>query len=171
MANYSYEAIEANGREVKGTVVAENPDSARVVLKGQGLTVTSVKEQGLMDKEIKIGIKKKISPRDLSVFCRQFVSMSRAGVTILECLNLLREQTENTRLATAIRNVQTDVEKGETLASGLERQPDIFPSLMVTTIAAGEASGSLETSLERMADQFESQLRHRLWLRKLWYIL
>lgn len=166
MANYSYEAIEANGREVKGTVVAETPESAKSILKNQGLTVTSVKEQGLMDKEIKIGFKKKITPRELAVFCNQFVSMSRAGVTILECLNLLRDQTENPRLAQAIKEVQINVEKGETLASGLESQPDVFPSLMVTTIAAGEASGSLELSLSRMADQFEKSAKTQALVKK-----
>lgn len=166
MADYSYEAIAANGREVKGTIVAENPDSAKAQLKGQGLVVTSVKEQGLLDKDIKIGFKKKITPRELAVFCRQFVSMSRAGVTIIECLQLLREQTENPRLAQAIRDVQTDVEKGETLASGLEAQPDVFPSLMCTTISAGEASGSLEVSLERMADQFEKSAKTQAMVKK-----
>lgn len=166
MADYSYEAIAANGKELKGTIVAENPDSARAQLKSQGLVVTSVKEQGLLDKDINIGFKKKITPRELAVFCRQFVSMSKAGVTIIECLSLLREQTENPRLAQAIRDVQTDVEKGETLASGLEAQPDVFPSLMVTTIAAGEASGSLEVSLERMADQFEKSAKTQAMVKK-----
>ncbi len=166
MADFSYEAISANGKEVKGTIVAENPDSARAQLKNQGLVVTSVKEQGLLDKEISIGPKKKITPRELAVFCRQFVSMSKAGVTIIECLSLLREQTENPRLAQAIRDVQTSVEKGETLAYGLESQPDVFPSLMCTTIAAGEASGSLEVSLERMADQFEKSAKTQAMVKK-----
>ncbi len=166
MADYGYVAIANNGREVKGTIVAENPDSARAQLKSQGLMVTEVKEQGLLDKDLKIGFKQKITPRELAVFCRQFVSMSRAGVTILECLNLLREQTENARLAQAIRDVQTNVEKGETLANGLESQPDVFPSLMCTTIAAGEASGSLEVSLERMADQFEKSAKTQALVKK-----
>ncbi len=166
MADFSYEAISANGKEVKGTIVAENPDSARAQLKNQGLTVTSVKEQGLLDKEITFGMKKKITPRELAVFCRQFVSMSKAGVTIIECLSLLREQTENPRLAQAIRDVQTSVEKGETLAYGLESQPDVFPSLMCTTIAAGEASGSLEVSLDRMADQFEKSAKPQAMVKK-----
>ncbi len=166
MADFSYEAISANGKEVKGTIVAENPDSARAQLKNQGLVVTSVKEQGLLDKEISIGPKKRITPRELAVFCRQFVSMSKAGVTIIECLSLLREQTENPRLAQAIRDVQTSVEKGETLAYGLESQPDVFPSLMCTTIAAGEASGSLEVSLERMADQFEKSAKTQAMVKK-----
>ena len=166
MADYSYEAISANGKEVKGTIVAENPDSARAQLKNQGLTVTNVKEQGILDKEITFGLKKKITPRELAVFCRQFVSMSKAGVTIIECLSLLREQTENPRLAQAIRDVQTSVEKGETLAYGLESQPDVFPSLMCTTIAAGEASGSLEVSLDRMADQFEKSAKTQALVKK-----
>lgn len=166
MADYSYEAIADNGRAVKGTIVAENPDSVRAQLKSQGLIVTNVKEQGLLDKDVNLGFQKKVSPRDLSVFCRQFVSMSRAGVTILECLSLLRDQTENPRLAQAVRDLQTNVEKGETLASGLEAQPDVFPSLMCTTIAAGEASGSLEISLERMAEQFEKSAKTQAMVKK-----
>ena len=60
MADYGYVAIASNGREVKGTIIAENPDSARAQLKSQGLMVTEVKEQGLLDKDIKIGFKKRI---------------------------------------------------------------------------------------------------------------
>ncbi len=120
----------------------------------------------MLDKQITFGLKKKITPRELAVFCRQFVSMSKAGVTIIECLNLLREQTENPRLAQAIRDVQTSVEKGEKLAYGLESQPDVFPSLMCTTIAAGEASGSLEVSLDRMADQFEKSAKTQALVKK-----
>ena len=146
MASYGYEAINKMGKELKGSIEADTEDMARAQLKQQGLIVLNLSSQSLLTKDLNIEIGGSVTPRDLAVFCRQFVSMSKAGVSILECLNLLREQTENKRLAKAIREVQSEVEKGETLATGLGKQDKIFPNLMITTIAAGEASGSLEVS-------------------------
>lgn len=166
MASYGYEAIDRIGKIVKGSIEAETEEAARIQLKQQGITVLNFKEQSLLTKDLNFDIGGGVKPRDLAVFCRQFVSMSKAGVSILECLNLLREQTENKRLAKAIREVQSEVEKGETLASGLEKQGKIFPDLMNTTIAAGEASGSLETSLDRMAVQFEKAAKTKALVKK-----
>lgn len=166
MANYQYEVISQDGKTIKGTQEAENPEVVRAQLKAKGYIVTNVSEQSALNKEIKIGFEKKPSPRDLGVFCRQFVAMSRAGVSILECLSLLREQTENPTLAKAIREVQVEVEKGETLANGLSKHPKIFSDLMITTVNAGEQSGSLETSLERMAEQYEKSAKTAALVKK-----
>ena len=75
-----------------------------------------------MTKDINIQFGGKVTPRDMSVFCRQFVSMNKAGVSILECLKLLAEQTENATLQKAIGAVRSDVEKGEALATALAKQ-------------------------------------------------
>lgn len=166
MASYGYEALNKLGKTVKGSMDADNEEQVRIKLKQQGLVVLSLKEENLLTKDINITIGKKIQPRDLSVFCRQFVSMNRAGVSILECLNLLCEQTENQVLAKAVKQVQADVQKGETLADALKKHPKVFPSLMVTTVAAGEASGSLDISLERMAEQFEKSAKTQALVKK-----
>lgn len=155
MASYGYEAIDAAGKAVKGSIEADNIDKARSDLKNQGLTVMDVKEQSLLTKDINIDIGGKPKVRDLSVFCRQFVSMIRAGVTILDALRMLTEATENKKLKQAINEVRISAEKGETLASAIAEHPKVFPDLMVNMVAAGEASGSLDKSLERMAVQFE----------------
>ena len=105
-------------------------------------------------------------PRDMSVFCRQFVSMTKAGVTISEALKMLTEQTENDRLREAAEGVRVSVEKGETLASSLAMYPKIFPSLMVHMVEAGEASGSLDVALERMATQFEKSAKTSAMVKK-----
>ena len=78
--------------------------------------------------------------------CRQFVSMTKAGVSILESLKMLCEQTENKRLQDALKEVRISVEKGETLAGGMRREK-CFPSLLISMVDAGEASGNIETSL------------------------
>ena len=166
MASYGYEAINNLGKTVKGSIEADNLESARNKLKQQGMTVLTVKEESLLTKDISISIGKKIQPRDLSVFCRQFVSMNRAGVSIMECLKLLCEQTENVVLQKAVKQVETDVQKGETLADALKKHPKVFPSLMITTVAAGEASGSLDVSLDRMAEQFEKSAKTKALVKK-----
>ncbi len=166
MASYGYEAINKMGKEVKGSMDADSIEQAREKLKQQGFIVISLKEESLLTKDINISLGKKVSPRDMSVFCRQFVSMSRAGVSIMECLSLLREQTENEYLAKAIAQVHADVQKGESLADSMRKQDKIFSNLMVTTIAAGEESGSLDISLERMATQFEKSARTAAMIKK-----
>lgn len=166
MASYGYEALNNMGKTVKGSMDADNEESVRNRLKQQGLTVLSISEEGLLTKDINISIGKKVQPRDLSVFCRQFVSMNRAGVSILECLSLLCEQTENATLADAVKKVQADVQKGETLADALKRHPKVFSGLMITTVAAGEASGSLDVALERMAEQFEKSAKTQALVKK-----
>lgn len=155
MASYGYEAIDAAGKTVKGSIEADNIDKVRSDLKNQGLTVMDVKEQSLLTKDLNIDIGGKPKPRDLSVFCRQFVSMIRAGVTILDALRMLTEATENKKLQKAINEVRISAEKGETLASSIGEHPKVFPELMVNMVAAGESSGSIDKSLERMAIQFE----------------
>lgn len=166
MASYGYEAINKIGKEVKGSIEADAIEQAREKLKQQGFIVLSLKEESLLTKDINISFGNKISARDMSVFCRQFVSMSRAGVSIMECLNLLREQTENEVLAKALRQVHADVQKGESLAESMRRQDKIFSNLMITTVAAGEESGSLEVSLERMASQYEKSARTAAMVKK-----
>jgi len=167
MASYGYEALNNLGKTVKGSIEADQIEIAKERLKQQGLIVMNIKEQSVLDKDISFTfLQKKPSPRDLGLFCRQFVSMSRAGVTILECLRLLQDQTENDMLRLAVAQVHADVQKGESLADALKKHPKVFSSLMVTTVAAGEESGSLEVSLERMAEQFEKSAKTKALVKK-----
>ena len=159
MPSYGYVAIDATGKELKGSVTADNPGQVNQKLTSQGLTVIEVTEQGLLNKEINIDFGGKPKPRDFSVFCRQFVSMTQAGVTIIDALNMLGEQTENVKLAKAIKSTQISVEKGETLSDSMEDQKKVFPPLLIHMIRAGESSGSLDIAFERMAIQFEKDAK------------
>lgn len=166
MATFAYEALDKKGATVKGTVEAENIDLARAEIKNQGVTLLDIKEQGVLNKEINIDIGGKPKPRDLSVFCRQFVSMLRAGVTILDALKMLGDATENKKLKEAINGVRVATEKGDTLSSAVAEYPKVFPELMVNMIAAGEASGSLDVALDRMATQFERSAKTGAMVKK-----
>lgn len=158
MAGYEYVAVDKSGKQKKGKMEAQSEERVKEFLKNEGLIPISVKEQSFFSKDLNIG-SKKVKPRDLSIFCRQFNSILGAGVTILNALQMLADQTENKVLREAIRQVQIDVEKGESLAGAMRKQKVTFPSLLIHMVEAGEASGSLEIAFERMAIQFEKQAK------------
>lgn len=166
MAAWGFVAIDKSGKEIKGSREADNEEQALRELKAQGLIVLEMTEQNALTKDISIDIGGKPSARDLLVFCRQFASITRAGVTIIEALRMLAEATENKKMQKALMNVRADVEKGETFADSLAKHPGVFPELLIQMARAGEASGSLETSMERMAIQFEKSAKTKALVKK-----
>lgn len=157
MPIYEYKVIEKNGKEKKGSVEAPNEEAAAALAKAEGQLLISIKEQDIFHKEIHLSFLKAVSPRELSVFCRQFQSILAAGVTIISALTMLAEQTENKAFRQSLQEVVAAVEKGESLASAMGLQPRIFPPLFVSMVEAGEASGSLEKTFSRMGDYFEKE--------------
>ncbi len=167
MATYSYTAVDKAGKQSKGSIEADTLEKARSLIKNDGLVPVELKEQGLLDKDIDLAIfKKKVKIRDLSIFCRQFVSMHRAGVTILESLRMLVEQTENDTLREAAQEAYLGVQKGEPLAQSMAKSPKVFPKLLIHMVTAGEASGSLDIAFERMAEQFEKSAKLQSLIKK-----
>lgn len=158
MATYEYMAVDKSGKQKKGTMEAQAEDRVKDFLKAEGLIPISIKEQSILSRDINLG-SKKVKARDLSIFCRQFHSILGAGVTILNALQMLSDQTENKVLKEATKQVQIDVEKGESLTSAMSKHKETFPPLLIHMVEAGEASGSLEISFERMAIQFEKQAK------------
>ncbi|MGN0514687.1 MAG: type II secretion system F family protein [Lachnospiraceae bacterium] len=158
MASFNYKALMPDGKELKSSINAVDLEEAKAMVKAQGGMVLEINEAGALDKEIELPFKlgqKKVSSRDLCVFCRQFVSIIEAGVSIVQALEMLSEQTENKRLAKALQETRDSVEKGDTLSAAFSRNPDVFPGLFISMVEAGEASGSLEVAVSRMAVQFE----------------
>lgn len=166
MPGFSYVAVDKRGKEKRGSLEAETRERALEQLKAEELIPVSVREQGALNKEIDFSIGKKVKPRDLSVFCRQFVSITQAGVPMKEALQMLSEQTENKWLKRAISEVLLNVEKGNTLADSMRSQPDIFPPMLVNMVEAGEQSGSLEMAFSRMAVHFEKEAKLKATIKK-----
>lgn len=166
MATYGYKAMNRLGKEVKGSIEAENKAQVKAKLNNMSLTPISITEQNIFTRDLDIQIGGYPKPRDLSVMCRQFVSMTRAGVSILDALRMLHEQTENKRLKEALKEVRVNVEKGETLSGSMRKFPKIFSSLMVNMVAAGESSGNLDTAMERMAVQYDRTNKTQSLVRK-----
>ncbi len=166
MTNFVYTAVNKDGKKVKGTIPAANQSRAMAALREQGLTPTKVEQETMFNKEISLSIGGGVKPRDLSVFCRQFQSILAAGVTIVEALGMLVDQTENKAFAKAIRETQAAVQKGGTLAEAMKQHPKIYPALLVNMVEAGEASGSLELAMERMSVQFEKSAKLKALVKK-----
>ncbi len=166
MATFGYEAIDNQGKVTKGSSDAESVEQLKDQLKTQGLILVDAKEQNLLNRDLNLEIGGYPKARDLAVFCRQFVSMTKAGVSILDALRMLTDQTENKRLQQAVDNVRANVEKGETLANSFAMHPKIFPPIMVNMTQAGEASGSLDTAMDRMSLQFEKNAKTKALVKK-----
>lgn len=164
---YSYVAMSPAGKEIKSTVDAANQQDAIQQIKAEGNVLVEIAEASALSKDLDLTIfQKKPSARDLAVFCRQFVSIMNAGVPVTSTLEMLGDQTENKMLSDAIKDCQESIEKGETLADSMKRHVDIFGDLFITLVAAGEASGSLALSFERMGTQFEKDAKIRGLIKK-----
>mgnify|MGYP002672436606 FL=1 len=166
MATWGYVAIDKTGKEIKGSKEADNQEVIRRELKNQGLIVLEITQQNALTKDISLDFSSGPTPRDLAVFCRQFSSITRAGVTIIETLSMLADQTENQKMQKALYEVKADVEKGESFADALSKHKKVFPELLIQMARAGEASGSLDTSMERMAIQFEKTAKTQALVKK-----
>lgn len=159
MPGFNYTAIDRNGKRVRSSLEASSIETAKSSLRGAGYTILDIKEQTTLNRDIEIPFLGNPKAKDMAVFCRQFVSILRAGVSVASVLAMLGQQTGNKKLRAAIREMQADVEKGESLASSMRRHPKIFPSILVNMVAAGEASGNLEESFRQMELYFDRSKR------------
>ena len=159
MPGFNYTAIDRNGKRVRSSLDASSIETAKSSLRGAGYMILDIKEQTTLNRDIEIPFLGNPKAKDMAVFCRQFVSILRAGVSVASVLSMLGQQTGNKKLRAAIREMQADVEKGESLASSMRRHPKIFPPILVNMVAAGEASGNLEESFLQMERYFDRSKR------------
>lgn len=156
MATFVWEGRTAQGRVVKGdNLEAPTLEAALTRLREQRIRPipNRVKEKGKgLDKDISIpGFGDKVTTKDISVATRQLATMIDAGLPIVQCLDILAEQSESKLLRTTVGTVRKDVEGGCTLADALRKHPKIFDDLYVNMVEAGEAGGILNTILNRIA--------------------
>jgi type IV pilus assembly protein PilC len=139
---------------MSGEYEAEAKQEVAAYLRKRKIAVRSIRPK---PKEIKfkLGAKKGVSVKDMSVFTRQFSTMINAGLPIVQCLDILSRQTENDQLRAAVSQVMLDVEGGNTLAESLGKHPKIFSDLYCNMVDAGEAGGILDIILGRLATYLE----------------
>jgi len=161
MASFSYIAINRSGKRIKGNLDAASIETAKSSLRATGFTILEIKELDVLHKDIELPFLGNPTAKDMAIFCRQFQSILRAGVPISTVLSMLGQQTENPKLAAAIRDMQASIEKGETLAGSMRKHPKIFVPMLVNMVAAGEESGNLEDSFRQMEVYFDKAKRTR----------
>ena len=164
MAGFSYTAISIEGLETVGEIHAPDLESAREQLRIRGLLAQTLREQQASGTEGLRTTFKKINPRSMQVFSRQFATMIEAGLNIVAALVILEQQTDDTYLAEVIGEIRADVEGGLLLSQAMARHPKVFDELYVSMVQAGEASGMLDNVLDRVADQIEkaTKLKRRV---------
>lgn len=158
MALYKYKAISDKGQVLEGYKEAQSVAEIVGMLKNNNYYPVSVKED--VDTTTRKNIfSKKVTKKDISIFCRQFYTMLNAGVSIVSCLDILEKQVENKSLRKAIYELYEDVQKGLTLSEGMKKQRSIFPPLLINMVEAGEISGNLDVLMERMAIHYEKEYK------------
>lgn len=155
MPSFSYTAISKTGKRIRENVDASSLEAAKNSLRNAGFTILEIKELNALNRDIEVPFLGNPTSKDMAIFCRQFISILRAGVSISEVLSMLGQQTGNKKLTAAIREMQADIEKGQTLAGSMRRHPKIFNNMMVNMVAAGEESGNLEDSFRQLEVYFE----------------
>ena len=157
MAGYAYNAITVDGFEVRGEIHAPDLDAAREQLRIRGLLAQKLRELPASGDDSLRTTFKKIKPRSMQVFSRQFATMVAAGLNIVAALVILEEQTEDPYLATIVGELRADVEGGLLLSQAMARHPKVFSQLYISMVEAGEAAGILDQVLDRVAIQIEKE--------------
>lgn len=152
MPVFNWKARTAKGDIHSGELTAGTPQEVIGYLRRKRLIVVSVNEK---PKEIKLSLGGRIKTRDIVIFSRQFATMIDSGLPLVQCLGILGDQTENTKLKEIINSVRVDVEGGNTLADALEKFPKVFTRLFTSMVSAGEAGGILDQIMLRLSDYLE----------------
>jgi type IV pilus assembly protein PilC len=157
LATFAYSAINAQGLEFKGELIAPDPSAAREELRKQGLLPASLQEVSA-EKAGGVGsLGKGVKQKSLQIFSRQFATMIESGLSVVQSLVILEDQTEDKNLAAVVRELRSDVEGGKLLSQAMARHPRVFSRLYVAMVEAGEAAGILDTVLDRVAHQIEKE--------------
>ena len=161
MLSFEYKGIAA-GKYIEGEIDALNNAEAAHKLKEQKVIITKL-TQSKKKKEVKKKEKTSFSfgtgvkPKEILIFCKQFATMLRAGLPVLNTLNMLIEQTKAPGMKKIITSIRTDLESGNALSKCFEKHPKVFDTVVVNLIKAGEASGKLDTFLQRIVISLEKR--------------
>lgn len=153
MRRYNYRAKDRKtGRIVSGSVQAETEQSAGKILIDQGYIPQKVQAEG---EGLLAKFNNKVSGKQRIVFTRQFATLIGAGLPLSNSLHMIAEQTEDKPTKTLVEDISAQVEGGKTLHDAFAKHPDVFNKLYLSLIEAGEASGTLDIALRRLANQQE----------------
>ncbi|TYP70109.1 type II secretion system F family protein [Paenibacillus methanolicus] len=155
MAQFAYHVKSSSGRQLKGKISAMDKATAVEELRKRGLIVMSLQEERNTILQMDLYIGNPVKMQHFIIYCRQFATLIRAGVTILDATGILAQQTESKPLKKALTEVHSSLLKGNAFSTAAAEHKRIFPSMFTNMIRAGEESGDIEGTLERLAVFFE----------------
>ena len=157
--------VDQYGNKANGELQALSLSRARVYLRKQGITLKKIRRKPTRFR----ARKQKITSREITLFTRQLATMVRAGIPLIQSLNVIAEGLENIAMQTVILNIRNEVTDGNMLSTGLRKHPQIFDKLFCNLVEAGEQSGSLDTMLDRLAIYKEKSERIKTRIQKALY--
>jgi len=162
MSVFEYVALDEKGRECKGFVDAAGVSVARQQLREEGIYPVSIsparqKKSVSLSSVLEVGFLRKVSAKEASIFTRQLSTLIGAGIPLVPSFSVLLAQTKNPVLQKILAQIRADLNEGKSLTAGMENFPSVFPPLYINMVKAGEASGTINLVLERLADFSESQ--------------
>lgn len=156
MTIFKYQGRTRTGEIKKGTIDANNKKIAIEELRNRGINTRQIEEStSIFHKEL--AINSKVKHQDFVIYCRQFATLIRAGITVVEATHILWSQTKSKPLKKALRQIEEEIRSGVTFSDAADKHKKVFPSLFVNMMRAGEATGNIDDTLERLADTFEKQ--------------
>jgi general secretion pathway protein F len=161
--SFRYSGVSSSGRNVGGVVEADSARTARARLRERNVfanSVTEVKAESPLGGSWSLR-RTRVSTSELSQALRQLATLLRAGVPLDEAVDALRKRRGSPALAEAMESVRSRIREGASLAAAMADHPNVFPQIYTGMVEAGEASGALDTVLERIADHSEAQARLR----------
>jgi type IV pilus assembly protein PilC len=157
MAQFSYVGRDKSGKKRTGSVLGLSKRDAVLKLKEKGIAVTEVQEmkQTLFNKELSLG--SPVKSQQFVIFLRQFATLLRAGVSVVDSTSIMAAQTESKALQKVLADVEEELRQGNPLSNAMSRHRNVFPPMVINMVSAGEAGGSLDDTLDQLATYFEKQ--------------
>jgi len=155
MPIFVWGGVDRQGNKQKGEIEADNQTIARQLLSRQGIVIRTLKDKPKDLMEFLPFTQQGVKSRELVVFTRQFATLIDAGVPLVQCLDILQEQESNKTFKRIINQIKADVEGGKTFSEALKKHPNVFDTLFVNLVAAGEMGGMLDVTLNRLAAYIE----------------
>jgi len=153
MKSYTYVAVNEKGKEIKGSLNAENEKDFLTQIKAKGLTLKTFDEKAGSDSKAI----KKFKTQELAFCCRQLAAMLTSGLTLVKALDILSKEQPTEQARAVWQDIYENVQKGESFSESLQMYRGVFPEFLISMVSAGESSGSLDTIMQRMSDHYQKE--------------
>lgn len=158
MLYFKYVGRTERGFLKRGTIQSKSRNQAIIDLRAKGIQPREVTETKptIFNKDISIGFNS-VKQQDFIIYCRQFATLIRAGISILDATNILAHQTDSKGLSKVLQEVEDEIREGRSFSDAIAHHPKVFPPIFIHMIQAGEMTGNLDDTLDRLATYFEKQ--------------